>query len=146
MISQPLFYAGARQEPASGRYQDVIDPATGQVVGRTARAAAADVDAAVRSARQAFDNPAWRNLSASQRADILLGLAKTLHDNAAELIALEATSTGASGTARRTAATSPSAAALPVPAPVTISASASPRRNVSSASWGSSVSRSPGHF
>ncbi len=96
MISQPLFYAGARQEPASGRYQDVIDPATGQVVGRTARAAAADVDAAVRSARQAFDNPAWRNLSASQRADILLGLAKTLHDNAAELIALEATSTGAS--------------------------------------------------
>ncbi len=96
MISQPLFYAGARQEPASGRYQDIVDPALGQVIGRAACADAADVDAAVQSAKRAFDNPAWRNLTACQRADMLLGLAKTLHDNAPELIALESASTGGS--------------------------------------------------
>ena len=35
---------------------DVIDPSTGQVVTTVAEAGAADVDAAVRAAREAFDS------------------------------------------------------------------------------------------
>lgn len=96
MITQTLFYAGARHEPTGGRYRDIVDPATGKVVGRAACASAADVDAAVKSARQAFENPTWRGLSAAQRADILLGIAQAVQANAAELIELEAITTGAS--------------------------------------------------
>ncbi|MET1536963.1 aldehyde dehydrogenase family protein, partial [Burkholderia sola] len=46
---------GQRTAGASGREQDVTNPATGQVTGRVALASRADVDAAVAAARRAFD-------------------------------------------------------------------------------------------
>lgn len=45
---------------------DVIDPATEAVIGQACQGDAADVDRAVRSARQAF--PRWRDTPASERA------------------------------------------------------------------------------
>lgn len=96
MITQPLLYGGARHEPADGRYRDIVNPSTGQIIGQAARASAADVDAAVQAAKAAFHDPAWRNLSASQRADVLLGVVHALMANIQELVSLEANSTGLS--------------------------------------------------
>ena len=52
-----LFVGGTWQEAADGAIHTVRDPATGEVVGRSAVAGAADVDRAVDAARSA--GPAW---------------------------------------------------------------------------------------
>ncbi|NIC40828.1 aldehyde dehydrogenase family protein, partial [Aquabacterium sp. A08] len=46
---------------ASGRAQDVFNPATGAVTGRVALASTAEVNAAVAAAQAAF--PAWADTS-----------------------------------------------------------------------------------
>jgi Aldehyde dehydrogenase family len=51
------YIAGKRAPSRSGRAQDVYNPATGRVIGRTGLSSAADVDLAVRAAKAAF--PAW---------------------------------------------------------------------------------------
>jgi aminomuconate-semialdehyde/2-hydroxymuconate-6-semialdehyde dehydrogenase len=64
---------GCPQPPASGRWLDVHDPATGQVHTRCAAGNAADVQHAVDAAHAAA--PAWAALPASQRARWLERLA-----------------------------------------------------------------------
>ncbi|MFD5539898.1 aldehyde dehydrogenase family protein, partial [Streptomyces sp. NPDC127079] len=58
-----LFIGGQWRDAADGARTDVTDPATGQVVTTVAEAGAADVDAAVRAAREAFDAGEWPGLS-----------------------------------------------------------------------------------
>ena len=89
---------GERCEPQSGEYADVINPATGQVVGRAAMGNAADVDAAVAAARAAFDNREWRHMPPAQRSKVLYQCAQTLIANAQELIELEIACSGATVT------------------------------------------------
>jgi len=54
---------------ASGERVDVRNPATGELIGSTAVAGAADVDAAVASARRAL--PHWQALSAPERGRVI---------------------------------------------------------------------------
>lgn len=54
-----LFIGGQWREAADGARTDVIDPSTGQLVTTVAEAGAADVDAAVRAARETAFMPAW---------------------------------------------------------------------------------------
>jgi aldehyde dehydrogenase (NAD+) len=54
---------------AGGETIDVINPATGEVLLRVPRSGAADIDAAVRAAFEAF--PGWRDTSPVVRADLL---------------------------------------------------------------------------
>jgi len=63
-------------DPASGRWLDVHDPATGAVHGVCAAGNATDVDAAVAAAQAAF--PVWSALPASERARWLNKLADAL--------------------------------------------------------------------
>ncbi|HWH26249.1 MAG TPA: aldehyde dehydrogenase [Pseudolysinimonas sp.] len=49
----------------------VISPSTEEVIGHAPDASAADVDAAVRSARASFSRGSWRRLGIDERADIL---------------------------------------------------------------------------
>jgi len=61
-FSQPegrLFIDGDFHEARSGAVYDNINPATEEVIGRVADAAAGDMDAAVAAARRAFDATAW---------------------------------------------------------------------------------------
>jgi len=57
---------GQRRPGGSGRVQDVFNPATGRVTGRVALSSAADVNAAVAAAAQAF--PAWSETPPIRRA------------------------------------------------------------------------------
>jgi aldehyde dehydrogenase (NAD+) len=77
---------------ASGETIDVINPATGEVLGRVPRGTAADVDAAVRAAEAAF--PAWRDTNATARAALLFRWAALIDENIAELDALESQEVG----------------------------------------------------
>jgi aldehyde dehydrogenase (NAD+) len=54
-----LFIDGELRDAEGGRTFDVISPWTGEPVGKAADASAADVDAAVVAARNAFDNSDW---------------------------------------------------------------------------------------
>jgi malonate-semialdehyde dehydrogenase (acetylating) / methylmalonate-semialdehyde dehydrogenase len=61
--------AGSHTSGASGRTGPVFNPATGQQTGEVVYASAADVDAAVGAAREAFDS--WRYSSLTQRQNIM---------------------------------------------------------------------------
>jgi aldehyde dehydrogenase (NAD+) len=68
------FVGGRWTEP--GELFDVADPATGKLLARVTQGTAADVDAAVRAAREAL--PAWRGLSGHARARHLYALARAV--------------------------------------------------------------------
>ncbi|MGA8706349.1 MAG: aldehyde dehydrogenase family protein, partial [Steroidobacteraceae bacterium] len=59
-----LLIDGHPVAPVAGRYFDTLDPASEQPIARIAAGEAADVDAAVRSARAAFEGP-WGHLRAA---------------------------------------------------------------------------------
>ena len=51
---------GGKWQPASdGRTLDMVSPSDGRPFARIARGSAADIDAAVRAARHAFEEGAW---------------------------------------------------------------------------------------
>ena len=70
---------GAPSEPASGRWRDVFDPATGVAFAQVAEGDADDVARAVEAARSAF--PAWSALSTFERARWLERLADALESS-----------------------------------------------------------------
>ncbi|HUK98115.1 MAG TPA: aldehyde dehydrogenase family protein [Gaiellaceae bacterium] len=67
-----------------------IDPATGEVIGEVPDASAADVDAAVARAREAFrPDGGWRSLAPSARARLIWRIGDLIEENADELAELE---------------------------------------------------------
>ncbi|MFJ3798891.1 aldehyde dehydrogenase family protein [Streptomyces sp. NPDC090088] len=89
-----LFIAGQWREAADGARTEVTDPATGQVITTVAEAGAADVDAAVRAAREAFDAGEWSGLSGRERGRVLHRIAELIRENAEEIAALESHDVG----------------------------------------------------
>ncbi|HEX3836406.1 MAG TPA: aldehyde dehydrogenase family protein [Steroidobacteraceae bacterium] len=90
---QDLLIHGKRVAAASGRYFETADPATEQVLARVAEGDAADIDAAVKSARAAFEGE-WGQMRAADRGHLLLKLAQLIRENAEELVALESADSG----------------------------------------------------
>ncbi|PPF33538.1 aldehyde dehydrogenase family protein [Pseudoclavibacter sp. AY1H1] len=88
---------------ASERSYENIDPATGEVLGLTARCDASHVDAAVAAARAA--QPGWAATKPEVRADLLQALAAAIIANREELTLLESQDTGKPLTQARTDAT-----------------------------------------
>ncbi len=88
-------YIDGRFVPSrSGGAFDVINPATGETIGRVAEGTADDVDAAVAAARRAFDEGPWKDATAQDRGRILLKLAGIVREHAEELATLETTNNG----------------------------------------------------
>ena len=65
---------------------DIYNPATGQVSGTVDFATAAEVDAAVQSAAQAW--PGWAETSLTKRADVLFAFRELIKQHRSELAAL----------------------------------------------------------
>ncbi len=81
-------YIGGRFQPAfDGATDDVVDPATGQVVLQVASGGAADVDAAVAAATEAFAT--WGRTTPRERSERLLALADAVEQDLPELKRLE---------------------------------------------------------
>src|SRR5216683_885725 len=79
---------------ASGETFPVYDPSTEEVIARVATANSADVDAAVKAARAAFDCGPWPQTTAQDRGRILFKLAEKTRQNTAQLAELECRNTG----------------------------------------------------
>ncbi|GJE82599.1 aldehyde dehydrogenase family protein [Methylorubrum thiocyanatum] len=73
---------------------NVYEPATGRVIGTIADSTAADVDRAVRAAREAFDQGAWGKTSALDRSRLLLRLGTLILRDVERLAQIEARDTG----------------------------------------------------
>lgn len=89
-----LFIGGQWREAADGARTEVVDPSRGAVVTTVADAGAADVDAAVRAARDAFDDGAWSGLSGRERGRVLHRVAELIRENADKIAELESRDVG----------------------------------------------------
>jgi acyl-CoA reductase-like NAD-dependent aldehyde dehydrogenase len=66
-----LFIDGEFTDAASRKTLDIINPATGGVIGQLADAAATDVDRAVMAGQRAFEEGRWSGASIQERARVL---------------------------------------------------------------------------
>ncbi|MBC2639163.1 MULTISPECIES: aldehyde dehydrogenase [unclassified Rhodococcus (in: high G+C Gram-positive bacteria)] len=89
-----LFIGGAFRPAKSDETFDSINPATGELLARVSAAGAADVDVAVRSAREAFDSGIWSRSPASHRKRVLLRLAELILEHRHELALLDSLDMG----------------------------------------------------
>ncbi len=87
-----VFYGGKWHKPKSERYVDAVNPGTGETIGPVADAGAADIDAAVATAKAAF--PAWRDTPPLERARLLKRVANVLREHAEELAMIDAADCG----------------------------------------------------
>ncbi len=74
---------GEWAQGSGGRGEDIVNPATEEVLGRVPFAEPADVDRAIAAARAAF--PAWRDAGPDFRSGILLKASALLHQRASEI-------------------------------------------------------------
>lgn len=79
---------------APGHDIPVVNPTTEETISQLREADAAEVDAAVRSARRAFDEGPWPRMDINARKDILYSIRDHLRKNAEELAWLECTNVG----------------------------------------------------
>lgn len=89
-----LYIDGAWTEGATGQVMASQNPATGQDWATFACAAPADVDRAIGAARRVLDEPAWRDLSQTQRGKLLFKLADLIEENAQTIGHVETTDSG----------------------------------------------------
>ena len=94
MKTYQLYINGEYVPAQSNATIDVIDPSTTEVIAKTPDASAADVDAAVRAARAAFDEGPWKDATAQDRGRVLFKLAQIVRDRADELAEIETRNSG----------------------------------------------------
>ncbi|MBN8629289.1 MAG: aldehyde dehydrogenase [Rhodobacterales bacterium] len=89
----PIFINGTFRDSAGTHFAG-FDPATGEEWCQVADSTAAEVDEAVAAARAAMQNPAWRDLSQSDRGLLLYRLADLVAANVENLARLETKDNG----------------------------------------------------
>ena len=77
------YIEGQWRESASSETLAVINPATGEELGRTPLSPAAEVDAAAQAAARAF--PQWRRVPVTERIQFLFRLKMLLEENFEDL-------------------------------------------------------------
>jgi aldehyde dehydrogenase (NAD+) len=74
--------------PATGGFDDVIDPATELPIGRAPVGSKAEAESAIAAARHAFDTGLWPRMSMAERADIMRKMHAALSAKKAQIAAL----------------------------------------------------------
>ena len=88
-----LFIGGKWVDPAHGESDPVIDPATGEVIGRVAVGTKIDAERAIRAAQKAYDD-VWFDTPPKERSAMLFKLADAIEADADELARLESIDVG----------------------------------------------------
>jgi phenylacetaldehyde dehydrogenase len=88
-----LFIGGQWVSAASGKTFETPDPSTGETLAQIAEGDAADIDLAVRAARQAFDGP-WSRMTPSERGRLIWRIGDLILEHADELAQLESLDNG----------------------------------------------------
>ena len=83
-----LFINGEWQKPSSGKYFDTINPANEEKLSEVAEANTADVDKAVKAARNAYEK-VWKKMPAKERAKYIFRIARMIQERARELAIIE---------------------------------------------------------
>jgi aldehyde dehydrogenase (NAD+) len=83
-----LFINGKFVPPASGRYFPSINPATGKRLTKIALGGEADINAAVKSARRAYEK-IWGPMAPAERGKYLFRIARIIQEKSRELAILE---------------------------------------------------------
>jgi betaine-aldehyde dehydrogenase len=86
------FIDGKSVDAIDGRRADLINPATGEVLGSAPVSGPEDVDAAYRAAANAFET--WRDTTPAERQRAMLKFADALESRAEQIIAAECENTG----------------------------------------------------
>ena len=89
-----LFVGGEWTDAASGRTFTSVNPATAEPLAEVAEGDAADIDAAVSAARNAFEQGRWPEMDGRARARVLHAIADGLEARADELARLETMDNG----------------------------------------------------
>ena len=89
-----MYIDGAFTNGHAGQVMTSQNPATGEDWATFACAAPQDVDRAVAAARRVLDDPAWRDMTQTQRGKLLYRLGDLIEKNAAELGLIETTDSG----------------------------------------------------
>ena len=79
---------------ASGRTFPTYNPATGEVLAQVAEGDRADIDAALKAARRAFDSGPWSRLTPSERGKLVWKLGDLLEEHLEEFATLETLDNG----------------------------------------------------
>lgn len=85
---------GKWSDSRSGKTFPTINPVTEEVIAQVAEGDPADVDAAVKAARAAFDSGPWSKMDARDRGRLMNKLADLMEANLEELAALETLDNG----------------------------------------------------
>src|SRR5215213_11124041 len=86
------FVGGAWVDAVEGGTMEVLNPPTCEPIAEVPRGTQADVDRAVEAAKKAL--PEWLETTPAERAEVLLGLADVIDENAEELAAIESMNVG----------------------------------------------------
>ncbi|MFT9847130.1 aldehyde dehydrogenase family protein [Aneurinibacillus sp. REN35] len=89
-----MYIDGKWTESFTGATRDIINPATGEVIGTVAEGGAEEAAAAIKAARRAFDEDGWASSHARERAAILLRTAELLEQHAEEFAVLDTLNNG----------------------------------------------------
>src|ERR1700734_3054412 len=83
-----FFIGGKWQKPSSDSVIHVIDATWEERAFSVAEAQAADMDAAVAAAREAFDRGPWPRMTHAERAQYLRAIGQKLNERAADVAAI----------------------------------------------------------
>src|SRR5919202_6217158 len=89
-----MLIGGEWVDARSGKTFESINPYTGRVWAVAPEAEDEDVDAAVRAAREAFDEGPWGKMTGTERARLMRRLAELIAENADDLAVVESTDNG----------------------------------------------------
>ena len=88
----PLYINGQFMETAEK--QNITNPSTGKVIAEVSLASAAELELALSSAREAFDQGPWPQFSLAERKEFIFRIARGISDNAGILAELETQNSG----------------------------------------------------
>lgn len=95
-LAQPrrLFIGGQWVESSSGKTFPTYDPSTGKKLADVAHGTAADIDAAVAAARQAFDEGSWVRMRPNTREELLFAISQKIQEWADDFAVFESLDNG----------------------------------------------------
>ena len=91
--TRQMFIGGAWHDGSGGDLQDIVNPATGEVIAKVPKGTQEDVDKAVAAARKAYDET-WFDSTPRDRSERLLKLADAIEANGEELARIESENVG----------------------------------------------------
>ncbi|MDQ2866054.1 MAG: aldehyde dehydrogenase family protein [Candidatus Eremiobacteraeota bacterium] len=89
-----MYVDGRWCKASNGATRTLVDPATGATIATVAEGAREDARRAIASARRAFDEGPWRDVSALDRARLLIKLADKIDEHADELKRIDTLNNG----------------------------------------------------